>query len=275
MLRVENTPEQMKIYRDGLDVPLLVQNAFADKRPYIHPILAPDGVGVLTEDAPPHHPWQHGLYVGLNDVNGVGFWTETAQDGTFHPEQPGEWNRDKWKLGADQARWTVETEWRDPAGNALLTENQHWTFRDNGDSMHLDLLWELQATVDLRFGKYPYGGLFLRMPYRRETGGIALNSEGQIDGQAEGQRARWVAVTMPIEGRDTPMTVAILDSPQNPEHPTPWRVDGDLGIAPSRCIAGEWSLAKLESAWFAYNIVIQAGEPDRDLIEKTWERMAD
>lgn len=73
------TDHQLAIARSPLTTPLLVQQARPHHRPYIHPILAPDGCGVLTEDAPPHHPWQHGLYVGLNDVNGVGFWMDVSQ----------------------------------------------------------------------------------------------------------------------------------------------------------------------------------------------------
>src|SRR5688572_16369991 len=78
---------------DGFDVvresdgALLVrQNAQSGSRPFLHPLVAPDGRGVLTEDSPAHHPWQHGLYTGLNNVNGAGFWTEGLAD---HPESDG------------------------------------------------------------------------------------------------------------------------------------------------------------------------------------------
>jgi hypothetical protein len=270
MLRTEHSPEQIRIYREGWDAPLVVQNAFAGKRPYIHPVCAPDGAGVVTEDAPPHHPWQHGLYVGLNDVNGVGFWTEKETDGTFHPEPL----RKPVTVDGFPA-WGVRTAWRDPAGKPLLTEVQNWHFEDRGDYFLLRLAWSLAADTDLRFGAYPYGGLFLRMPFRAEVGGVAENSEGQRNADAEGQRARWVAVTMPVEGRETPVTVAILDGPDNPEHPTPWRVDGQLGVSPSRSIAGAWTLARGEMASFAYVVVVQTGEPNRALIEEVWGTMGD
>lgn len=78
-LYITFTDHQLAIARSPLTTPLLVQQARPHHRPYIHPILALDGCGVLTEDAPPHHPWQHGLYVGLNDVNGVGFWMDVSQ----------------------------------------------------------------------------------------------------------------------------------------------------------------------------------------------------
>ena len=107
------------------------------------------------------------------------------------------------------------------------------------------ILWTLTANVDIRFGQYDYGGLFLRMPYCNERGGKVLTSEGLTFPEAEGQRARWVAVWMPIEGEENGGGIAILDHEQNPEHPVPWRVDGQLGISPSRCIVSAWNLAEV------------------------------
>src|SRR4051812_27848376 len=89
-LIARHSVDTIEIFRQDCQSALVTQRAQTDKRPYIHPLLAPDGVGVLTENEPPHHPWQHGLYVGLNDINGIGFWTEgrrgNQDDGTFHPQ---------------------------------------------------------------------------------------------------------------------------------------------------------------------------------------------
>ena len=53
---------------------------------------------------------------------------------------------------------------------------------------------------------------------------------------------------MPIPERETGVAgIALLDHPANPGYPSPWRVDDNYGIAPSRCITGEWSLAGGES----------------------------
>jgi hypothetical protein len=270
-LEVRNSGIRIEISRSGRPRPLLVQSAEKGRRPFIHPILAPDSQGILTEDTPGHHPWQHGLYTGLNDVNGIGFWTEGLhpatqdRDGTFHPLPltPAE-------IAGNRASWTVETEWRGPNGEPMLLETQRWTLTDEGEAYALDLDWSLAARTDLRFGQYPYGGLFLRMPYRRERGGRAVNSEGQANSEAESQRARWVAVEMPIEGRDNEAGIAMMDHPDNPDHPVPWRVDGDLGIAPSRCIAGEWTLSQGETARFLYRLFIFCGTLKRDAIESHW-----
>ena len=272
-LSVDHAPERIAIRRRDQTTPFMVQQASRDKRPFIHPILAPDGNGTLTENAPPHHPWQHGLYVGLNDVNGIGYWTEgvhqSPTDGTFHPRP----------LAApvvDGARcsWTVVSDWRGPDGRALLVESQAWTLHDLGTSYDLDLEWKLTASVDLTFGKYEYGGLFVRMPY--VSGGTVINSEGQrTPAGTEAQRARWVAIAMPIPdrtGSDPVAGLAMMDHPCNPEHPVPWRVDGQLGISPSRCIVGSWSLAAGASTTARHRVFIHPGSTDPSAVESSWSR---
>jgi hypothetical protein len=275
ILRAEHSGEHLAFYRSGSMPALVTQCAATDHRPYIHPILAPDGVGELTENQPGHHLWQHGLYVGLNDVNGVGFWKEgyggSPHDGTFHPQPlapP--------VVAGGQAHWNVICEWRSPDGTPMLTETQRWSLEDRGETLALDLEWGLRAETDLRFGKHSYGGLFLRMPWRAETGGDILTSEGSADtDDAEGKRARWVALAMPIPGRDSGVAgIALLDHPSNPEHPAPWRVDDNFGIAPSRCIAGEWHLARDESTVSRYRVFVFTGPISRDAVESEWRQFA-
>ena len=132
--------------------------------------------------------------------------------------------------------------------------------------------------MDLTFGQYGYGGLFLRMPYRRASGGQALNSHGQGYPQVEGQPAAWVALSMPIPGREglaQPVcSIAMLDPPTNPGHPVPWRVDSDLGIAPSRCIAGPWRLAQGECTTSRYRLLLHAGPASAYDLAAAWDHFA-
>jgi len=279
------TPQRIALFRPGAAAPLLVQRAAPDRRPYLHPLRAPDGAGVLTEDAPAHHPWQHGLYTGLNDVNGAGFWMEGLRerdretDGTFHPRPlapP--------VVDGPAAAWSVVAEWRAPAaagGAPLLEETQAWRFADgppaSPDGVVLDLDWTLRAAVDLTCGQYAYGGLFLRMPYRAGRGGAARSSEGGDAPAADGARARWMAVAMPIEGRPAARPeagVAILSHPANPEFPPPWRVDRQLGVGPSRCVAGPWRLAAGAASSERYRLLVFAGPIDAARTEAAWQRFA-
>lgn len=276
ILSTEQTPDSLAVYRTGLRPALLTQRAAPDHRPYIHPILAPDGDGELTENEPGHHLWQHGLYTGLNDVNGVGFWTEglnnsRERDGTFHPYPLAP------PLVTDgRVHWDVVTDWRSPDGKPMLTETQKWSLEDRGDTLALDLRWELRAATDLRFGKYGYGGLFLRMPWRSSTGAALLSSEGaDSPDDAEGKRARWIALAMPVPGRASGAAgIAVLDHPSNPGHPTPWRVDDNYGIVPSRCIAGEWFLSDEEATLSRYRVFVYVGGISRQAVESEWRQFA-
>ncbi len=74
------------MYRENVAEPILTQNARPDFRPYLHPIVAPVGEGVLTEFSPGHHKHQTGLYWGLKQLNGrdyfnnpgEGFWRKVS-----------------------------------------------------------------------------------------------------------------------------------------------------------------------------------------------------
>lgn len=283
-LSARYTPDCISIHRGNMETPLAVQNAQEDQRPYIHPLFAPDLDGILTENAPAHHAWQHGLYVGLNDVNGVGFWTEgltkNPNDGTFHPRP-----LSAPIVSGRCARWSVESLWRGPKHDEMLLETQGWELVDRGHDYWLDLTWTLSAKMDLVFGKYAYGGLFLRMPYEPQRGGATLNSEGASGEAAEGKRARWMAVHMPIPplnagaavGRAAAPSdagIAILDHPNNPEHPVPWRVDGQLGIGPSHCIAGAWKIRSGESVVYRHRIYVFGGKASANAIDTVWNEFS-
>ena len=270
-LRATHTLHHIEIYIDEATAPCIVQHTAPNRRPFIHPLLAPDGRTALTEDAPAHHPWQHGLYTGLNDVNGAGFWTEglyephRAIDGTFHPlplQVP--------QVNDDHVAWVVQCEWRSQAGETLLLEEQRWLawITPPERTCSIELAWTLTAKVNLIFGRYDYGGLFLRMPFRKTRGGEAANSAGQHNEAAEAQRAGWCAVAMPMDDEGTWAGVALFDHPSNMQFPTPWRVDNELGIGPSPCIAGAWHLRAGESRRFRYGVLPFMGRADASLIER-------
>ena len=70
----------ISVYRVDMKEPILIQNAKADFRPYIHPIAAPDGKGILTEYSPGHHKHQTGLYWGFTRVNGRDYFHNPSGD---------------------------------------------------------------------------------------------------------------------------------------------------------------------------------------------------
>ena len=83
-IRQDEAAGTIAVYRAGQEEPILTQNAREEFRPYIHPIVAPDGNGVMTQYSPGHHKHQTGLYWGFTRLNG--------RDYFHHPEE-GYWRR--------------------------------------------------------------------------------------------------------------------------------------------------------------------------------------
>ena len=132
-----------------------------------------------------------------------------------------------------RATWSLVYEWLGDAGPVLF-ETQKWTLLDHGSWYTLDLDWSAEAKVDVKVERYDYGGLFVRMPWRPETGGRAINSEATRTPppRASGQ---WVDLGIPIPVRAAGDwgNSAILEHPSNPGAPTPFRVDDQLGVGPA------------------------------------------
>jgi methane monooxygenase PmoA-like len=267
----EDRGDSLAVYREGSDVPLLIQRNEAGARPCLHPLMAPDLDGVLTEFMPDHHHHQTGVYFGLPEVNGRSY---------FHTTRQGYFARVGHFMlkGRNDAigRWTIADEWLGERG-PVATETQSWRLEDHGSWYVLDLDWSLLAHEEVTVGKYDYGGLFVRMAWRAETGGRAVNSEGQEGAACEGQRARWVDVSVPIAGRGDGKAghIALLDHPKNEGHPEPFRVDDQLGFGPCRARLGEWKIARSKSASAKFRLVIYLGEFDRERIEGAWKGFAE
>jgi len=254
--------------RRGDKSPILVFHFPSDGRPYTHPIVAPDGRGVMTEFSPKHHPHQTGLYVGFLKVNGRDY---------FHNRGADAYRRVEFKRPAIEgrkAKWSVVYDWLAADGSSVLEETQRWTFEDFGDHYTLDLDWIGRATPDVTFAKHEYGGLFLRMPWTAKTGGDAVNSEGLSNRSAEGQKARWVDVGVPLAGRKDRVHVAILDHPSNPKHPVTWRVDDQLGVGPALSRSGDWSIPGGGHTRLRYRLLFNTGDMDVKRVETEWKAYA-
>ena len=265
--KASKTGDKIHVLGEDTETPLVVQVAEADMRPYLHPIKAPDGKGTLTQYSPGHHRHQTGLYWGFTRVNGRDY---------FHHPKDNYWKRNALEIlqaEGKKVRWRTTYELLDAKGDPILREQQTWSITGSQEHIHLDLNWQGTGRVDVTIGKYNYGGLFLRMPWTRQRGGTATNSEGQVNRKAEGKPARWVDVGMPIEGRNDWAHIAILDHPKNDNHPNLWRVDGQLGIGPCRARAGEWKIAKGSTHVTNHRLVVYTGPLDKKLLNTAWKNL--
>ena len=184
------------IHRDGLAKPVVTQNAAADHRPYLHPITGPDGKGVFTQYSPGHHKHQTGIYWGFTRVNGRDY---------FHNPKGDYWKRKDVKVleaRGESVKWETVYDLLDADGNAVLTETQRWSMSSENDRHVLNLEWMGTGQTDVTVGKYPYGGLFVRMPWKKGIKGEAVNAARDTNRRAEGKRAMWLDVGMEIDGRD-------------------------------------------------------------------------
>ena len=259
----------LSVYRVGEDTELLTQNAKPDFRPYLHPIMTPDGKGMLTEYSPGHHKHQTGLYWGFTRVNGRDY---------FHHPGDGYWERVAIQIqdsAGEDVSWSTVYHLMDEAGEPILEETQSWTVVEKDNKLLLDLDWEGKALKDITIGEYDYGGLFLRMPWREGIEGNVLNAARQQNDQAEGKRAMWVDVGMEIEGLTEQGHIAIFDHPDNEGFPQPWRVDGQLGIGPVRARMGDWQIPQGQTARIKHQLVAYAGDMTDLEITDLWEAYAD
>ncbi|SEJ29535.1 putative membrane-bound dehydrogenase domain-containing protein [Dyadobacter koreensis] len=245
--------ETISIFRGAETKPIIVQNAKANFRPYLHPIEAPDGKGILTEYSPGHHKHQTGIYWGYTRVNGRDY---------FHHPDNGYWRRvSATVLEAKglEVKWQTVYDLLDSTGTAVLTETQNWSMRQKDGKYLLDLEWSGEAKTDVTIGKYDYGGLFVRMPWKPGIKGEVVNAARQRNEKAEGQPAMWVDISMQIEGRNDLAHIAILDHPENKGYPQTWRVDGQLGAGPARARKGDWHIKKGETEVIKHELVIYTG----------------
>lgn len=266
-VRYDQQSETISVFRNNNQL-LLTQHVNPAIRPYIHPIVAPDGNGILTEFSPVHHKHQTGLYWGLKKVNGRDYFMNWRED---------YWHRVSARITTERGvkiKWQTTYDLLDENGNSILTETQTWSLQQVDGKFFLDLMWHGEAKKHVTMEKFYVGGLFLRMPWREGIAGEVINSEGKRNGDAEGQRARWTDIGLQIDGREDLAHVSIFEHPANTGFPNAWRVDNELGVGPSRQILGDWSIQSGQSEVMQYRLIVYTGVFDNTTITRLWNEYA-
>lgn len=258
----------ISVYKMSGDEPILTQHAKEDFRPYIHPIIAPDGKGVLTEYSPGHHRHQTGLYWGFTDINGRDY---------FHNPQGDYWRQVALNMleeEGEEVKWQTIYQLMDEQGAPVMEETQVWSMQFIDGEYILDLAWTAQAHVNLSIGKYDYGGLFLRMPWKSGIEGEITNAARSKNERAEGQAAMWADVGMKLDGREDWAHVTIFDHPDNRGFPNKWRADGQLGLGPAYTRDGEWTLDEGQVETIRHRLVVSTGDLDETAVNEAWSHFA-
>ena len=265
-LSIKKNNDNLEVFLDGVSEPLIIQNAKDGFRPYLHPITGPNGNGVFTQYSPGHHKHQTGLYWGLTRVNGRDY---------FHNPSSKYWRKKSSNIIknlGDSVEWETIYEMLNNEGEALMTETQSWSMSvSKRGEIILDLVWKGYANEKITVSKYNYGGLFLRMPWKRNIKAETINSEGDKNQTGEGKRANWIDIGMEISGLDELGRIVIYDHPSNDGFPNQWRIDGQFGIGPASARRGDWEIKKGDHKIFKHRLIVYSGKHDKPLVNQQWK----
>ena len=281
------------------------------KKPVLFPLHTDRGL-VITRGYPLEprpgervdHPHHVGLWLNHGAVNGVDFWNNGDHDRSAAMGVI-EHRAVRKADGGERGVLDVEMEWVMPGGRPVLREETRFVFGKSGHTRRIDRITTLTALDDrvvlgdtkegllglrvARFLEHPEGKAVALIDASGAPGPAVLDeagvngryytSEGKSGGDAWGTRGRWAA----LEGRHAGewVTVALLDHPRNPGHPTYWHARG-YGLFAANPIgqrsfvptepAREIALAKGENARFAYRVLIVSKKRGPRDIEKEYAR---
>jgi hypothetical protein len=265
------------------------------RRPYLYPIIGPTG-GAMTRHWPLQddlateerdHPHHKGLWWGHRNVNGIGFWEDSAAKPDV---QLGQIVHDSFaavKSGDDRGFLQARNKWViDGTGEVLCTDERTLTFYKGQDGPMIDFNITIKAgEKELVFGDDKDGSMAIRLPESMRVekpkpkgekvaprgDGHIVTSEGKKDLEAWGTRGDWCDYWGPVE--DKIAGVAMFDNPQNPRHPTWWHVRtyglfaaNPFGQAQFEKLpdknAGEFKVPPGQSVTFRYRFYFHAGDTD-------------
>lgn len=273
------------------------------KKPVLYPIRTSKGTTITRgwplaprEGERVDHPHHVGLWFNYGDVNGYDFWNNSNDVGDHKGPFGTIRHRsvDKMTSGNDKAELEVSAAWQKPDGTAMMLEKTKYVFSGEGDTRVIDRITTLKALgEDVLFQDNKEGLIAIRLaralehpskspeiftdasgkatpvPQMKNEGitGLYQSSEGIKGDDVWGTRAGWVSVNGKI-GQE-PVTVVIMDNPQNIGYPTYWHARGyglfaanPLGQKVMSNGAEElnFKLPAGESVTFRHRVVVHSGD---------------
>jgi hypothetical protein len=236
--------------------------AGAFRRPFFYPLLGPDGVP-LTGFGKPHdptgsHAHHYSLWIAHASVVGGDFWSEGG--GVIVGDPPV-----STESGPIVSRLLQNTRWME-GGRVVLRERRAMeVYQASEDFRVLDVRLELQApgTENVTLGKTSFGFLAARVAPTMtvfDGGGEIVNSRGDRNERgAHLRRADWLDQSGPVaEGKWA--GVAILDHPDNPNHPTVWHCRNDGWACASFSAEASYTIQSGRPLRLRYRILTHSGD---------------
>jgi len=288
------------------------------KKPTLYPLRAASGV-VVTRGWPldprpgerVDHPHQVGLWFDHGDVNGLDFWNNSDAIPAARRAKMGTiLHRAVRRAGGGQGEGTLEVsaDWVDSAGKPLLREDTRFVFRAAEGVRSVDRITTLTAVggsvtftdnkeglIGMRVARAleqpsntpevftDAAGHATTVPMLNNDGvtGHYRSSEGLEGDSVWGTRGRWTMLTGVVQGE--PVTLAILDHPQNVGFPTYWHARG-YGLFAANPLGEKvfsngktelnFTLAAGRSTTFRHRVLILSGTATPDQIEAHYRDFA-
>lgn len=289
------------------------------EKPVLYPLKTASGRSITRgfplEPTPGErvdHPHHVGLWFNYGDVNGLDFWNNSSAIPAAQKPRMGTVVHRRIRdtdSGRGKGELEVTMDWVDHQGKALLREDTRFVFHAEGDMRAVDRITTLTALdqpVSMKDNKEGVLGLRVTRALEhpatrpevftdaqgRPTPVAVLNNEGVtgmyrssegLEGDAVwGTRGRWTTLSGVVEG--DPVTVAILDHPQNPGYPTYWHARG-YGLFAANPLGQKefsegreelnFSLAPGQSTTFRHRVLLLSGRATPEQVEsrfRDWAR---
>ena len=288
------------------------------KKPVLFPIRTAKGASI-TRGFPLEpragervdHPHHVGLWFNHGDVNGLDFWNNSHDIGPDRAPKMGTILHRRVveaKSGVDRGELVVESEWVTPDSTPLLRERTHYVFRAGADRRIIErntTLTALDQKVVFKDNKEGVLGLRVtraleqpadkpevftdasgkatKVPVLNNEGvtGSYTSSAGLKGDKVWGTRGKWTMLAGTLEGE--PVTVAILDHPSNPTHPTYWHARG-YGLFSANVLGRKvfkdsepelvLTLEPGRSMTFRHQVLVLSAPPSADAIERAFQTFA-
>jgi hypothetical protein len=252
-------------------------------KPGFHPLTAPDGT-LLTAWRPSDHPWHRALWWSWKYINGVNYWEENPQTGQaaglteiLHTEASPQTD--------GSARIAMTLVYHPPGSPAVLNEQRLLNVSAPDASGGYRIDWQatfIALTNEVKLDRTPfvsqpggagyggYAGLSVRFSPELRAWVFADSSGANDEKLLIGKTARWVSFHGKTPANQN-ASLAILDHPRNPRHPTPWYGKQDMPfLSPAMAFHEPLILTKNNNLPFRYRILIKSGEFNPATLEKEW-----
>jgi len=200
---------QVEAYIDGEHFATFLPNFKGEApKPYFYPVRAPDGT-ILTrpiERKGDDHPHHKGIWLAVDEVNGVDFWAEKGKIVTGKLRLL--------KSGGPSKTLAVTNDWQNPNGKTEVTEQTRITIYPNR-VIEYDITFKAgKKPVEFHDTKEGLFGFRMVNAMREREGGTVVNSRGEKgSSKSWGKPAKWIDYYGPVQGKT--FGVAIFDHPDN------------------------------------------------------------